>query len=157
MRRQIIYLPLIALLIGLCSCFMQSCNYLDIDQYINDMQSLDTVFQKKGQTEQFLYHVYSYLPTPGKSWDGSSSSSIPWILCSDEAFFTEDGGANNFSNNIFTAENTDYVRWKRYYEGIRNASIFIRRAPECKELSTIQLREYIGEAQFLKLTSTLNL
>lgn len=150
MRRQIIYLPLIALLIGLCSCFMQSCNYLDIDQYINDMQSLDTVFQKKGQTEQFLYHVYSYLPTPGKSWDGSSSSSIPWILCSDEAFFTEDGGANNFSNNIFTAENTDYVRWKRYYEGIRNASIFIRRAPECKELSTIQLREYIGEAQFLK-------
>lgn len=150
MIRKIIYLPLITLLIGLCSCFMQSCNYLDIDQYINDMQSLDTVFQKKGLTEQFLYQVYSYLPSPGNSWDPENNSSIPWILCSDEAFHSENSGANDFSNNIFSSENKSYNRWKKYYEGIRNASIFIRRAPECKELTTIQMREYIGEAEFLK-------
>lgn len=150
MIKKIIYLPFIALLVGLCTCFMQSCNYLDIDQYINDMQSLDTVFQKKGLTEQFLYNVYSYLPAPGKSWDAESSNSIPWVLCSDEAFYTESGGENNFSNNLFNDESTAFSRWKRYYEGIRNASIFIQRAPECKELTTIKLREYIGEAQFLK-------
>lgn len=150
MIKKIVYLPFVALITVLCSCFMQSCHYLDIDQYINDMQSLDTVFQKKGLTEEFLYHVYSYLPTPGKSWDAANEKSIPWVLCSDEAFYTVDGGANNFSNNLFNAENTAYNKWKRYYEGIRNASIFIQRAPECKELSTIELREYIGEAQFLK-------
>ena len=114
------------------------------------MQSLDTVFQKKGLTEQFLYHVYSYLPTPGKSWDGGNDASVPGISCSDEAFNVEPAGANDFCNNIFTANNSDFNRWKRYYEGIRNASIFIQRAPECKELSAIQMREYIGEAQFLK-------
>ncbi|WP_125039695.1 RagB/SusD family nutrient uptake outer membrane protein [Bacteroides faecalis] len=150
MIRKIIYLPFISLLIGLCTCFIQSCNYLDIDQYINDMQSLDTVFQKKGLTEQFLYNVYSYLPAPGQTWDGDNSKSIPWILCADEAFNVEPNGVNNFCNNIFTANNEEFMKWKRYYEGIRNASIFIKRAPECKELNTIQLREYIGEAQFLK-------
>lgn len=150
MIRKNIYLPLITLLVGLCTCFMQSCNYLDIDQYINDMQSLDTVFQKKGLTEQFLYHVYSYLPNPGKSWDAESSSSVPWILASDEAFDVAPGGVNNFSNNILTADNESFVRWKKYYEGIRNASIFIQRAPECKELGAIELLEYIGEAKFLK-------
>lgn len=150
MIKKTIYLPFITLLIGLCTCFMQSCNYLDIDQYINDMQSLDTVFQKKGLTEQFLYHVYSYLPTPGKSWDGADIGSVPWISCSDEAFNVEPAGANDFCNNIFTANNNDFSRWKRYYEGIRNASVFIQRAPECKELSAIEMREYIGEAQFLK-------
>lgn len=150
MIRKNIYLPLITLLIGLCTCFMHSCNYLDIDQYINDMQSLDTVFQKKGLTEQFLYHVYSYLPNPGKSWDEENNASIPWVLTTDEAFDTAPGGANNFSNNIFTADNTSYSRWKKYYEGIRNANIFIQRAPECKELDIVELREYIGEAQFLK-------
>lgn len=152
MKRKVIYLPFITLLIGLCTFFTQSCNYLDIDQYINDMQSLDTVFRKKGLTEQFLYNVYGYLPTPGKTWDGADKTmkSIPWILCADEAFNTEPGGVNNFCNNIFTADNSDFIKWKKYYEGIRNASIFIQRAPECKELNTIQLREYIGEAQFLK-------
>lgn len=150
MIKKIFYLPFVTLLVGLCSCLMQSCNYLDIDQYINDMQSLDTVFQKKGLTEQFLYNVYSYLPAPGKSWEEGSNNSIPWILCSDEGFNSEDGAANKFSNNIFLAENTGFSRWKRYYEGIRNAGIFIQRAPECKELTTIQMREYIGEAQFLK-------
>ncbi|WP_083714554.1 RagB/SusD family nutrient uptake outer membrane protein [Bacteroides bouchesdurhonensis] len=150
MIRKIIYLPFISLLIGLCTCFIQSCNYLDIDQYINDMQSLDTVFQKKGLTEQFLYNVYSYLPSPGQTWDGDNPKSIPWILCADEAFNVEPNGVNNFCNNIFTSNNKEFTKWKRYYEGIRNASIFIKRAPECKELNTIQLREYIGEAQFLK-------
>lgn len=150
MIRKYIYLPLTTLLIGLSTCLLQSCNYLDIDQYINDMQSLDTVFQKKGLTEQFLYNVYSYLPAPGKSWDADDKSSVPWILSSDEAFNVEPAGVNDFCNNIFNADNKIYSRWKRYYEGIRNASIFIQRAPECKELSAIQLREYLGEAEFLK-------
>lgn len=152
MIKRFIYLPLIVLATGLSTCFIQSCNYLDIDQYINDMQSLDTVFQKKGLTEQFLYNVYSYLPNPGSSWeyDDKGGRFVPWVLCSDEAFDVSNSPANAFSNNLFSAANNGYSRWKKYYEGIRNANIFIQRSPECKELTTLQLREYMGEAMFLK-------
>lgn len=136
-------------LLGLFSLTYQSCNYLDIDEYINDMQSLDSVFAKKETTEQFLYHAYSYLQNPGKTWD-SDDGGFPWVLCSDEAFGTEDADYNKFCNNLFDATNTSYSTWKKYYEAIRTTSIFLLRVTDCKELTSIQLREYIGEAQFLR-------
>lgn len=134
-------------LLGLFALSYQSCNYLDIDEYINDMQSLDTVFQKKETTEEFLYHTYSYLVNPGKSWEDDG---VPWVLCSDEAFGTEDVAYNDFCTNQFDASKTAYSKWKHYYEAIRTASIFLNRIGDCKELTAIQLREYTGEAQFLK-------
>lgn len=41
---------------------IQSCNFLDIDPYINDLPTLDSVFQRKETSMQYLYNVYSFLP-----------------------------------------------------------------------------------------------
>lgn len=148
MIRKIYPLLMIALLAFSAPMF-HSCNYLDIDQYITDMQSLDSVFQKKETTEKFLYNTYNYIASPGSNWSPSPLAS-PWVSCSDEAFATLPEAHNDYANNIFNATRSEFSTWKHYYAGIRSASIFLMRVPECKELTSIQLREYTGEALFLK-------
>lgn len=137
-------------LIWLFSWSYQSCNYLDIDQYITDMQSLDTVFQKRELTQRYLYNVYSYMISPGGSWaDGGN----PWVAAADECFMTlRQSGytVNYFTNNQMTANNGYYAKWSHYYQGIRSASVFLKRVYECKELNSMELKQYIGEAQFLR-------
>ena len=152
MAKNIFPVLVTGFLLGLFSMTYQSCNYLDIDEYINDMQSLDSVFKKKETTEQFLYHAYSYLENPGKSWNYNDGSKLgtPWVICSDEAFGTANDIYNQWDNNQFDASQAGYAKWKKYYEAIRTTGIFISRIDECKELTPIQFREYLGEAQFLK-------
>lgn len=149
MLRKIYSTLSIGLLIWLFSWTYQSCNFLDIDQYITDMQSLDSVFQKKETTRRYLYNVYSYLVNPGTSWE----SRYPYVLVSDEAFGTLRGSGYNynyFANNEMDVNSGYYENWKNYYQGIRAASVFLKRVYECKDLGSIELKESIGEAQFLR-------
>lgn len=138
------------MLIWLFSLTYQSCNFLNIDPYITDMPTLDSVFQKRVTTLQYLYNVYSYMPNNGTSWNNDG---CPWILVSDEAFGTmrdDDATFNYFANNIMDAGSEYYNKWGKYYQGIRNAGIFLQRVYECKELNSIELKESVGEAQFLR-------
>lgn len=132
---------------GLILGFVQSCDYLEIDQYINDLPTLDSVFQRRETTMEYLANVYSFLP------DGGSPQDVPWIAIADECLCTyQDGAAyfNYFSNNNMSAYSGYFNRWASYYQGIRNASVFLKRVSECEELTPIQLKEFIGEAHFLR-------
>lgn len=140
--------------IGLLLCSFawnfQSCNFLDIDPYITDMQSLDTVFQKKEQTLSYLYGVYSYLLNPGKTW---GEGGAPWVPVSDECFGTYKKSSypfNYFANNEMNTNDEYYNYWGKYYQGIRSASVFLKRVYECKELNAMELQNSIGEAEFLR-------
>lgn len=150
MLKKIFFSLLTGLMCGISSWTFQSCDFLDIDPYITDMQSLDTVFQKKEQTLAYLYHVYSYLPNAGASWGDAGE---PWVPVSDECFGTyrkQGYSYNYFATNEMDANDGYYEKWKHYYQGIRTASIFLKRVFECKELNSTELRQSIGEAQFLR-------
>lgn len=132
---------------GITLGFNQSCDFLDIDPYINDLPTLDSVFSRRESTLQYLANVYSFLP------DGGSPQGSPWVPISDECLCTyqdESAYFNYFSNNNMSAHSSYFVRWAGYYQGIRNASVFLRKVGECKELTPIQLKEYTGEAHFLR-------
>lgn len=147
-KRLIKYLPIIAI-IELGTLF-KSCDFLSIDQYITDMFNLDTVFQKKEYSLNYLYDIYSYLD------DGGTFDSNPYIGVADEcvtAYYRDTHFASIFSNNNWSAEKAEMNRankWKRFYEGIRKANTFINRIGECIELNPIEIRERTAEAQFLK-------
>lgn len=130
----------------------QSCSFLDIDQYIYDLPSMDSVFMRKETTLQYLANVYSFLPDDGYPM---SSSGTPWIPVADECVCTyqeADGRAyfNYFSNDNMSAYDKYFQRWAPYYQGIRNAGVFLMRVKDCEELSSTQLKELIGEAHFLR-------
>lgn len=132
-------------------CSVQSCNFLDIDPYINDLPTLDSVFTRTETTRQYLANVYSFLPD--YSFPGATNG-VPWVPVSDECLYTSIDEYRNFfnyfCNNNMSSHDDYFQRWAKYYQGIRNAGIFLQRVYECKELTPIELKEMIGEAHFLR-------
>lgn len=129
----------------------QSCDYLDIDPYINDLQTLDSVFQRRETTRQYLANVYSFLPDYSNP---SGLTGVPWVPVSDECLCTIQDTYRNyfnyFCNNNMSAHDDYFETWAKYYQAIRNAGIFLKRVYECEELTTVELREMVGEAHFLR-------
>lgn len=148
MNKKHIFKTIAGTLLGVMLGFSQSCDFLEIDQYINDLPTLDSVFLRRETTMQYLANVYGFLP------DGGSPQQAPWTPVSDECLCTYQDGSSAyysyFSNNNMSSHSNYFDRWAHYYQGIRNASVFLRRVSECEELTPIQLKEFIGEAHFLR-------
>jgi hypothetical protein len=138
------------------SGMFQSCNFLDIDPYITDLFTLDTVFAKRTYTLGYLNNVYSYLVDNGSSL-GNNAMTMPYSFITDEGNnaykrgLTEQHNHNFFTNNEMSPERlNNFNRWPVFYEGIRRASTFIQRVNECKEATEMERIEWTGEAFFVK-------
>ncbi|WP_372934205.1 RagB/SusD family nutrient uptake outer membrane protein [Mariniphaga sediminis] len=142
----------LSVVIGFSMTFQSCSKYLDIDPYISDLFTLDTLFVKKEYTQEYLNNVYSYLVDNGSNiaWH----QGMPYTLITDEGLCTywkTWHNFNYFANGKITPENlNDFDRWDYFYEGIRKANTFITRVNECKEVSELKRSEWIGEATFLK-------
>lgn len=142
----------LSLSLGLPFLF-HACNFLDIDPYITDLFTLDSLFIRKEYTRQYLNNVYSYLPNYGSPRDYNGT---PYILISDEGVSTYGRIAlpyYQFINDKITPDNfsdTGYDRWDSYYEGIRKANTFIMMVNKCEEAGELKRSEWIGEATFIK-------
>ncbi|MDR1667381.1 MAG: RagB/SusD family nutrient uptake outer membrane protein [Bacteroidales bacterium] len=137
--------------------FYSSCNFLDIEPYITDMFTLDTIFSKQEYVQRYLNNVYSYLTDNGsfRGNPGNSNRTMPWTPISDECV----SGYKRMNyhsypiwcNNELTPENFyAFDRWDFFYEGIRKANTFILRVNECQEASALRRMEWMGEAIFVK-------
>jgi hypothetical protein len=135
-----------------------SCNYLDIDPYITDLFTLDTIFQKQEYTQEYLNNVYSYLIDNGsyRFNPANTNRTMPWATIADDCVSGYKRGINAqnyalWSNNEATPENlSNFDRWDFFYEGIRRANTFLLRVNECREVTPIKRQEWIGEATFVK-------
>jgi hypothetical protein len=132
---------------------MMSCNFLDIDPYITDLFTLDTVFTKEVYTEKFLLNIYSYMIDDG-TIIATQGRSQPWVLITDEGLYGEKSTGhpyNYFANDQVRADNLyQFNRWQSFYEGIRKANTFIQEVHNCKEASDVKISQWIGEALFVK-------
>lgn len=140
------------------SMFYSSCTFLDIDPYITDLFTLDSVFAKQEYAERYLYNVYSYIIDNGsfRGNPGKNNITMPWTPISDEAVSGyKRGNYHNYalwSNNELTPENFYGFdnRYEKLYEGIRKANTFLMRIDECREAGPVQISEWKGEATFIK-------
>lgn len=145
------YLAVFMLAAGL---FLQSsCNFLDIDPYITDLFTLDTVFTKQTYTQRYLNNVYSYMIDDG-TYIANQGRSKPWIMITDEALYGNTSTTqpfNYFANNQIIPDNLyGFDRWNNFYEGIRKANTFIQNVHNCKEVTDVQISQWTGEALFVK-------
>ncbi|MDR1525531.1 MAG: RagB/SusD family nutrient uptake outer membrane protein [Tannerella sp.] len=138
-----------------------SCNYLDIEPYITDLFTLDTIFKKQEYTQQYLNNIYSYLVDYGSYRPNPANSrrTMPWAPIADDcvsAYKRSGGSAQAFaywSNNEISPDfinSSAFNRWNTFYEGIRRANTFLMRVNECEEVTPIKRQEWIGEATFVK-------
>jgi len=136
-----------------CSISFNSCDFLDIDPYITDLFTLDTVFAQREYTQRYLNTCYSFIPDYGSYRANSGGNNVmPWTLISDEGL----GGHKNYymylyQNNILTSENLPIAsRWTYLYQGIRQANVFLSKVNQCQEATDMERAEWRGEALFVK-------
>ncbi|MDR2040330.1 MAG: RagB/SusD family nutrient uptake outer membrane protein [Bacteroidales bacterium] len=152
-----IWVPLTAVTLSLGAMFHSSCNFLDIDPYITDLFTLDTVFAKQEYVQKYLNNIYSYVVDYGsfRGNPGKGNVTMPWTPIADECVSGyKRGNYHNYavwSNGELTPENYYYFdRWAKFYEGIRRANTFLMRVDECQDAAPIKVQEWKGEANFVK-------
>lgn len=139
-------------LVTVIACFgflAQSCSdFLSVERYFNDRQSVERVFKSRDYTREWLANAYYYLLNYNLEighirFCGSNFS--------DDHVYNEGSGgvtyanlrAGNYSPNLFNPS------WTQSYRGIRQASILLNNIDINEEMSKEEIDDYKGQAHFL--------
>lgn len=131
--------------------FFSSCgDYLDVDEYFDEVLSLDSVFKRKEYLEQYITGAGALLPKEGDLWTSAWS---PYQGASDETFSSWNDNrhaAIRLLLDEITPLSNFYNNYATWYQGIRKANLILERIGECVDISTIDHRDFMGRAYFLR-------
>lgn len=145
------------LLIACLGILFQSCtDYLNVDRYLNDKQDIERIFNSRDYTEQWLangyYQLLSFNLEIGHTRFALSNYS-------DDMIYTEGGSGILYPDFKFGKYGPQYSGnagdlisrpWRQSYEGIRQASIFIKEAHPGPEITEEMYKDLKGQAYFLR-------
>lgn len=145
---------IIVLLFSIIS-FLSCESYIDIDEYVYDKMTIDSIFVSKTKTFEYIIGTAGLLYNESNfvgDWDNRAN--FPSGMGSDEAiqpWVNWDHAGSCLVVDQVTPRDTKNVNpWPRYYQGIRKANIILTRIEENKELTESELRDYKGLAYFLR-------
>jgi hypothetical protein len=135
-----------------------SCEkYIDIDEYVYDKTTIDTIFVSKTKTLEYINGTAEYLKNESNfvgDWEATSKTASPSGMGADEAIqpWTDDNHpGTKFIIDQITPRNTANINpWPDYYKGIRKANIILDRIDGNPELTDAEMRDYKGLAYFLR-------
>lgn len=140
---------LVTFIIGFGYTFSSCEEFLDIDKYIYDRTTIDSVFASKLKFIEYMNGAVALLPDDGMLYRNESDS--PGAGASDEFIFSWKNRTMKFLLDDITSESDDFEgTWSKMYKGIRKANIILARINECKELTDFERRDYMGRAYFLR-------
>lgn len=123
--RNIMAVSLVGLLSG-CS------DYLDVSSELSESLNKDKVFSTAGYLKQWYSEIYSTCPLYSEAGlDVQNSNGVvnSWAIYSGEIVCAHPN-VLKFGQNTYTPMNTSHNRWWNCYKQIRQAMIFLERAPE---------------------------
>lgn len=130
----------LALGVGLCSCN----DFLNVNKDLKDRMTIEEVFQDELYTEQWLSAAYSYLAT-GIVSDVSINGEWPFCF-SDDIYNPMYKSFKEVTYNEEQWQNS----WRDCYQGIRQASTFIKYVHMCEELTEEERLDYRAQARFVR-------
>ena len=117
------------------SIMFGSCEkYLDIDQYVYDQTTLDSIFLSRSRTEEYINGAAALLPDESKQTgnDWGEVATLPSGLGSDEGIVPNVWASNAILYDEVTETNSRYNPWPNCYKGIRKANIIL--SPKTRNL-----------------------
>ena len=143
-------MPVVAFLVML---FFNSCeDYLDINKYVYDQTTMDSIFLSKARTEQYINGaaelLYDESLQTGTDWGGGTS--LPCGAGADEAIIPFMLNSNSILYDEITESNTKINPWSTCYKGIRKANIVLANIHRNIELTEMEKRDFMGRAYFLR-------
>ena len=146
------------LLLLLLLALATSCEkYIDIDQYVYDKMTIDSIFTSRTRTFGYINATAGYLKNESNfigDWQADAKTASPSGLGSDEAiqpWVDDNHPGTKLVVDQITPRNTANVNpWPDYYKGIRKANIILQRIGGNEELTESERRDYTGLAHFLR-------
>jgi hypothetical protein len=149
MRKVLFTLSLTALLTGGCA------DYLEVEHLLQNSMDLQTVFESKDYSDQWLAGVYSRLE--GVNMDVASKGTTPFNLISDDMYYNDRRKANDNGRTYNKFKNGEYGEgdeqgsWGQCYQGIRDASTYILNIDKCTtELTAAEIVDRKAQARFVR-------
>lgn len=125
---------------------MNSCDSY-LDKQPDEALTLESVFQKRATTQKYLVNVFSYMID-----ESHTAQNTPWLGASDEACITyPDRGYCYMNSGSWSPDSPPYQQfWKSYYQGIREANIFMQNVDKCPELNFEEKLQWKSEVRFMR-------
>lgn len=138
-------------ILGINGMFVSCERYLDIDEYIYDRTTIDSVFLSKVKLLEYINGAVACMPNEGNIYRYSHS---PGGQAADEFFASWKDGSQAGMYLLLddvTPESWMFADlWANMYKGIRKANIILERIHECEDLTDLERRDYMGRAYFLR-------
>jgi hypothetical protein len=134
-----------------------SCNFLNIDDYIDEQLKYDSIFVTKRYVEAYMWDAARLFPDEGNIFGGDYT---PGPMATDEAFSLFGSQGMNFVLGYITADNTGSygTYWKRYHQVIRQCNIIFSRIGEVTDWETTAERTRIlAYTRFIRAYAYYNL
>jgi starch-binding outer membrane protein, SusD/RagB family len=133
-------------------CALSACKKGFLDQVPDDRLTTDKIFKTRENTLNYLSGVYSRVPDESYDRFVGDRNCGPWTAASDEAKYTWSFVGSNFFNLGTTVPTQGYFSgpWSRFYQGIRDASYFMKNVDMCPELTADQITQYKAEARAIR-------
>lgn len=125
--------------------FISCDSYLDKEEDLP--MSFEKIWMKRNTIEQSLSNVWGYMTDPSHMVDQH-----PFIGASDEGSCTYNRAYRLMNFGTWNPSNVPYDKWDQYYRGIREATIFMKYAPQAPavDLENIEREQWPVEARFAR-------
>jgi hypothetical protein len=137
-----------------------SCDYLNIDRYIDEEMKLDSIFATKRYIEAYMWDAAGRFPDEGAIFGGGSMYT-PGPMATDEAFCLF--GTGEFLGMAYVIGELDddklgsLNRWKQYYQIIRQCNTIISRIDEADDWTNYERTRILAYTRFIRAYAYYNL
>lgn len=138
-----------------CVWMLTGCSKY-LEQVPQDRLSLDKIFTNREDTQKYLAGIYTYIPdeyNQRQLHEGELYKTYgPWTAASDEAEYTWAQVQSHMWNNNTINANDGLIarRWKSWYVGIHEATIFMERVNGNPEVPANLKAQWAAEARALR-------
>ena len=144
-----ILLKAVSVMIAVSS--ITSCNYLSIQDYIDNDLAMDTIFVNARNLEAFMWAVTTYLPDEGDIWRNNHT---PGPTATDEGislFATSDHYGTAFITGLYNADNLGGLdNYQTWYRVVRQCNIILSRMDECRDCLRADKERILGYTLFFR-------
>ena len=138
-----------------CTAMFSSCeSFLDIDEYIYDRTTIDSVFSDKVKLFEYINGIVTDLPNEGDLFminvdTPAAGADDDWFAGATYDTYSSPG-LYLLLDYVTPEEYAFSGYWAKMYRGIRKANLALGRIDECKTLTDIERRDYLGRLHFMR-------
>ncbi|MDR2472413.1 MAG: RagB/SusD family nutrient uptake outer membrane protein [Tannerella sp.] len=128
-----------------------SCDYLSINDYIDNDLAIDTIFTQKRYIEAYMWGATTYLPDEGAIF---SNPYTPGPMATDEAFCEFNSGEFQGMGFVLGERNEtslgSFDKWHTWYQVIRQCNTIFNRMDEVRDWTISERQRIVAYTRFIR-------